>query len=321
MFEKLQTLIEQYDSIVIFGHDFPDGDCYGSQIGLRETLRLNYPDKKVYAVGTGLTRFFKLIDTMDVVEDEVIKNSLAILLDGNDLSRMEDHRVYDAKAWMKIDHHMENYKFTEGPFVLNTEVNSTCELIVQFIFEAGWKVNPTICNALFLGYLTDSGRFQYVEDYAACFKEVAFLCENGANPRAINDILNVTNEAALRFRGHVMSNYQKTKNGVLFITFTKKQLHKLHVSAARAGTMVNLLANVVGYPVWAFFCENDDGTCHIELRSHNNGPAVQPVAAKFGGGGHLHAAGVTVPKLDDQVVSTFVKELDKLAADYKKEHK
>ena len=48
---------------------------------------------------------------------------------------------------------------------------------------------------------------------------------------------------------------------------------------------------------------------------------MQPVAAKFGGGGHLHAAGVTVPKLDDQIVSTFVKELDKLAADYKKEHK
>ena len=88
MFEQLQKVIEQYDSIVLFGHAFPDGDCYGSQIGLREALRLNYPDKKVYAVGSGLRRFFRFIAPMDEIDDEVIKNSLAILLDGNDLSRM-----------------------------------------------------------------------------------------------------------------------------------------------------------------------------------------------------------------------------------------
>ena len=319
MFEQLQTIIEQHDTIVIFGHDFPDGDCYGSQIGLREALRLNYPNKKVYAVGTGLTRFFKLIAPMDVVDDEVIKDSLAILLDGNDLSRMEDKRIYNAKAWIKIDHHMENYKFNEGPFVLNTEVNSTCELIVQFIFEAKWKVNPTICNALFLGILTDSGRFQYVEDFPLCFKEVAFLCENGANPKPINAILNVTNEAALKFKGYVQTHYKKSKDGVMYITFNNRVLKSLKVSAARAGTMVNLLSNVVGYPVWAFFCENEDGTCHVEFRS--NGPGVQPVAASFGGGGHLHAAGVTLPNMSDQLVNEVIAALDEAIINYKKEHK
>ena len=149
MFEELRKLIEQHDSIVIFGHPYPDGDCYGSQIGLRDALRLNYPNKKVYAVGSGLRRYFDFISRMDVVDDEVIKNSLAVLVDGNDVSRMEDQRVTTAKAFMKIDHHMENGKFTEGPFVLDTNANSACELIVQFIRESGWKVNPTICNALF----------------------------------------------------------------------------------------------------------------------------------------------------------------------------
>lgn len=315
MFEELRKIIEENDSIVIFGHAFPDGDCYGSQIGLRETLRLNYPNKKVYAVGTGYRRFFKMIAPMDHVEDEVIQKSLAILLDGNDLSRMEDRRVYDAKAWIKIDHHVENDKFTEGPFILDTTVNSTCELIVQFIQESNWKINPTIANALFLGILTDSGRFQYIEDYAKAFHEVAWLCENGAKPDSLNSILNVTNEDALRFKGYVYSHYKKSRSGVIYITFTKKQLHSFHVSANKAGTMVNLLANVLHYPIWAFFCENLDGTCHIEMRS--NGPIVQPIAAKYGGGGHRLAAGVTIPNMNPETIEPILKDLDKLIVKYK----
>lgn len=319
MFEELLKIIEANDSIVIFGHIFPDGDCYGSQLGLRELIRLNYPNKKVYAVGSGLHRFFDLIGKMDEVSDEVIKNSLAVLLDGNDCSRMEDQRVLTAKEFIKIDHHIENYRFTEGKFVINNDANSTCEMIVQMAQESGWKFNPTISNALFLGILTDSGRFQYIEDFALSFKEAAFLCENGADPKAINDILNQTVESALKFRGYVFSHYKKTKNGVIYLTFKNKTLRSLHVSPNKAGTMVNLLSNVVGYPIWAFFCENPDGTCHAEFRS--NGPGVQPIASKYGGGGHYLAAGVTLENMSDELVDKIIKECDKAILDYQKEHK
>lgn len=319
MFEELRQIIEKYDSIVIFGHPYPDGDCYGSQIGLRDALRLNYPKKQVYAVGSGIHRFFKLISPMDNINDDVIKQSLAILVDGNDFERMEDQRVSTAQAWIKIDHHMDNFKYTQGPSVLNTEANSTCELVVQMIKECDWKVNPTICNALFLGILTDTGRFQFVEDFPLCFQEAAWLCENGADPEAINAILNVTNEAALRFKGYVFSHYKKTRNGVIYVTFTKEKLHELRTSANKAGSMVNLLSNVKGYPIWAFFCENDDGTAHSEFRS--NGPGVQPVAAKHGGGGHYHAAGVTTPDLSKETLKSLLKDLDKSIKEYRKEHK
>ena len=319
MFEILLEVIEQHDSIVIFGHYFPDGDCYGSQIGLRDVLRLNYPNKKVYATGSGLRRYASFISKMDVVDDKTIKKSLAILVDGNDVERMEDQRVVNAKAFIKIDHHMENFKFTEGPFVLDTDANSTCELIVRFIQECNWKINPTIANALFLGILTDSGRFQFVEDFPSCFHEVAWLCENGADPQRINSILNISNEAALKFKGYVYTNYKTTKHGVIYITFKKEKLRKLKVSAAKAGTMVNLLSNVVGYPIWAFFCENPDGTSHSEFRS--NGPGVQPVAAKYGGGGHYHAAGVTMPDISNETVKMLLDDLDQAIIDYKKEHK
>ena len=97
MFESIVSKIEQYDSIVIFGHLNPDGDCYGSQIALRNILRLKYPHKNVYAVGSGLKKFFDIIGKMDVVSDEIITQSLAIVLDSNDLNRLEDKRAATAK--------------------------------------------------------------------------------------------------------------------------------------------------------------------------------------------------------------------------------
>lgn len=317
MFEELREIIERNDSIVIFGHTYPDGDCYGSQIGLREILRLNYPNKKVYAVGTGIRRFFDFIAPMDVVDDETIKNSLAIIVDGNDFSRMEDQRVETAKEHIKIDHHIENYRFTQGKFIIDTSANSTCEIVLRFAIESGWAINPTIANALFLGILTDTGRFQFVIDFSSCFEEVAFLCKNGANPKAINDVLNVTNEQALKFKGYVYNHYRKTKGGVIYLILTYEQLKKLRVSSSKANSMVNLLNNVVGYPIWAFFCEYEDGSCHAEFRS--NGPGVQPIASKYGGGGHFMAAGVTIPDIKEETIKPILKDLDKAIAKYKKE--
>ena len=89
MFEAIVSKIEQYDSIVIFGHINPDGDCYGSQIALRNILRNKYPQKSIYAVGSGLKKFFDIIGKMDVVPDEIIAKSLAIVLDSNDLQRLD----------------------------------------------------------------------------------------------------------------------------------------------------------------------------------------------------------------------------------------
>lgn len=318
MFEELLPIIEKNDSIVIFGHIYPDGDCYGSQIALRELIKLNYPDKKVYAVGTGIRRFYKFLGRMDVVEDEVIKQSLAILVDGNDCSRMEDQRVVTAKEFIKIDHHIENYRFTEGKFVLDSNASSTCELIVQLVLEAKWKVNPTIANALYLGFLTDSGRFQFIEDYPKAFKVAAYLCESGANPKQINSILNVTNEAAMKFKGYVFNNYKKTESGVIYLTFPLDILHELHVSPSKAGSMVNLLANVEGFPIWVFFYENEDRTCHAEFRCCDPF-VVQPTAAKYGGGGHLQAAGAGFDNMSDETVEMVINDLNQLVESYKKD--
>ena len=317
MFEKLKNIIEEHNSIVIFGHKDPDGDCYGSQIALRELIKLNYPEKKVYAVGSGLRRFQAYIGRLDMIDDVVIDHSLAILVDGNDLYRMEDQRVWNAKSFIKIDHHVENGRFTQGEFVVNEHANSTCQLITEMILESGWKINPLIADALYLGIMTDTGRFQYIEDFPKSFKEVAWLCEQGANPKEINAILNRSNENSLGFKAYVYSHYQKSEKGTLYLVLDKKTLAKYRLTASQGSNMVNLLNNINGFPIWVFFAETENGFGHVEFRS--NGPAVEPIAKKIGGGGHKHASGVTVPEFNDKMIKEVIGLCDEAIEEYQKE--
>ena len=317
MFEQVIKIIEEYDSIVIFGHINPDPDCYGSAVGLKRIIQLNYPEKKVYITGSGCSSFFKALSPMDHVEDATIANSLAILVDANDLWRMEDKRIFKAKAWMKIDHHVDSGSFTEGYSLVDENANSCADIITSMVIEQGLKIDKLTANALYLGILTDSGRFQFVEDYVGTFKRAAFLCEHGANPKKLSKILSIVKEKTIKAKGYILTHYKKSEKGVIYLVFTKETLKQLGLGTNDASNMVNLIGNVKGYPIWCSFAEYEDGNVRVEFRS--NGPAVQPVAARIGGGGHKYAAGAAMAKLDINKVDDIIKMLDEAIVEYQKE--
>ena len=308
MFEQILELIKKHQTIVIFGHLNPDGDCYGSQVGLKEIILANFPDKEVYITGTGVPRFYNLVCKMDVVSDEVIERSLGILVDGNDLGRMEDNRVFNCAAWAKIDHHIDTGSFKEGPQVVDVNANSTCDIITGLVIDHNLKITRLASMALYLGILTDTARFQFVTNYPQTFGRVKFLCENGADPAEINEVLNRTDVIALAAKGYVLSHYKKSRNGVIYIVFNKKTLQKLAISANHASGLVNLLSNIDGYPVWCTFAEYTNGKVRMEIRS--NGPVIQPVAVSVGGGGHAYASGAQLPELKQEIIEDVISKLD-----------
>ena len=319
MFENLTSLIEKHDSIIIFGHKNPDGDCYGSAVALKRSLSLQFPEKKIYLAGTGLPEFFDLLMPVDEISDDVFPESLAILVDANDLPRMEDERIFNCKAFLKIDHHVDIGSFKEGPQYVDEDANSTCDIVTQFLVEAGYPFDEIVANALYLGILTDSGRFQFVIDYPSTFDRVSMLCAKGANPKKINSVLTSVKESSLVGKGFVYTHYKKSPHGVVYIVFTKEDLKSINMDTNDASNLVNLIGNIENCPVWISFAEYPEGGVRIEIRS--NGPEVQPFARSIGGGGHMYAAGAFMSTISLDEVEKIIGQLDELVVEYKKKHR
>ncbi|MBQ1244531.1 MAG: hypothetical protein IIX94_02155 [Clostridia bacterium] len=107
MFERVISLLEQYDTIIIHRHSRPDGDAIGSQTGLLWLLKDNYPHKKIFAVGDAAGRYaFIQGEPPEDIVDEVYENALAIILDTSASALISDDRYKKAAASARIDHHI-----------------------------------------------------------------------------------------------------------------------------------------------------------------------------------------------------------------------
>lgn len=308
MIDNVAKLIKENDSIIIFSHVYPDGDAYGSQIGLRELLRATYPNKKIYAVGSGLKNFYDLIGEMDVVDDATVKNSLLFLVDANEFDRFEDPRCVDGKHKILIDHHIQNNYEGFDVRIVNQEACSTCELIVDLAIKLNLQFTKKAANALFLGLLTDSGRFQFAKDYSVMFSTASFLIKEGAEPSSIYEILNVVKEKDLLIRSFIFSKLKRYKEGLLFVYFSYNDIKQLNISSNnKAANFVNMIGNIENYPIWIIAAEDERGSVKFEFRS--NKYPVQPIALKYGGGGHEFAAGLTIDNCTK-------KQIDAVIADY-----
>lgn len=296
MYKEILDKISEYDSIVIFGHVNPDGDCYGSQIGLKNAILDNFNNKKVWAVGTGYPKLFPLMGPLDQVDDETIKNSLAIVVDTSNQDRVEDQRFKLALDVIKIDHHIAQEHFG-NPELVDTSKISCTELIANILMENNLVISEKAARGLFLGLVTDSGRFLYQPISPNTYMVASKLVDTGINCQELYDILYEVEEKMLRFKGYVYSNYKKTKENVVYLVLSKETLKELDVDYNIAASQVNSIANIKGSPAWVFFSESPTGLVRVELRSKEIN--VQEVASTFNGGGHLHASGCRLDAIED----------------------
>lgn len=313
MYKTIWEKISQYDTITIFGHVIPDGDCYGSQIGLKNAIKENFPSKNVYALGSGIPKFFSLIGEMDKVDDEVIKSSLAIVVDTANLSRIEDQRYSMAKEIIKIDHHLLQDHFGEPEVIINDKISCT-QIIGDMLISLNIPFGKETALPLFLGLVTDSGRFLYQPVPENAYRVAGALSNTGCDIQSLYDLLYEVDEKILRFRGYIYSNYKKTKNGVIYLTIPKEVIRKYELDYNTCASLVNSVSGIKGSPIWVFFSESETGLVRVEFRS--KGVSVQPTAVKFGGGGHLQAAGCRLDTLEDY--KYVIDDLDKVLGDYLK---
>ena len=292
MFEAIRELIEQYPRIIIHRHKSPDGDAMGAQQGLRMILKDNYPHKEILIVGDMTPRYeFMAISPMDEIADVAYEGALAILLDSAVGTLISDDRYKLATASARIDHHIFCEKFTDEE-VVDTSFESCCGMIAAMAMECEWEVSGDAAKSLYTGMITDSGRFRYDSTSAQTFRLASFLAERRFSTADIYQNLYSDSLNSIQLRAKFTMKIQTTPQGVAYIYTPLDEARSYgadYFTLSRG--MVNVMSEIRGIHSWVNFTETEDGVlCEIRSNLYN----INPIATKYGGGGHQKASGATL---------------------------
>ncbi len=307
MYKQVLNKIKEYGTIIIHRHGRPDGDAMGSQIGLKESLLATFPYKKVYAVGDVNERFAFLGD-MDEIDDEEYKNALVIVLDCSDASMINDERYTLGRYIIKIDHHIAKGNFGHLNIVETSEV-SCASLVAKIIFDSNLKLTDNGAKALFTGIVTDSGRFRYDNVSSETFLIASKLMKYNFDINSIYNKLYIEDLKIVKLRAFLTSKFMLTTKNVAYLINTQKDIEEYDVDVFTISRgMVNIMAGIKGIDIWVNFTEDINNKIIVEIRSSKYN--VNPIATKYGGGGHKLASGATVDNMD--VAYQLLEDLNKL---------
>lgn len=308
MFQELLNEIKAHQTIIIHRHKNPDGDAMGSQIGLKQVLKDNFPEKTVYAVGDSAGRYDFMDDsTMNVIPDETYATALAIVLDTSARHLISDERYASAHRTARMDHHIFVEKICDVE-ITDTSYESCCGLVTAFAVECGLKLSPASAKALYTGMVTDSGRFRYDSTSAQTFRLASKLMEQNFDTNEIYRNLYADDFDKVRLRAQFVLKIRFTDCNVAYIYTTKEELAELNADTFSISRgMVSTMSDIRGVDIWVNFTETEQGVlCELRSSKYN----INPIAVKYGGGGHAKASGATVAS--KEIAMQMLSDLDSL---------
>jgi len=303
--------IASYETIVIHRHVRPDPDAYGSQLGLKELILANYPEKKVYAVGEHDSSLSFLAQP-DQIADEVYENALVIVTDTANTERIDDQRYTKGKMLVKIDHHPNDDQYGDLLWVDTTA--SSCSEMIYVLFEQGkeiadWQLSDASARLLFAGIVGDTGRFQFPSTTVKTFKVASELITYNFDRNEIFDGMYEMEPKLLTLQGYIYQNFIMDEHGAAYVKLTKELLAEYNVVPSEASLLVGCLGSVKGICAWVIFIEEED---QIRVRLRSKGPVINTLAKEFNGGGHPLASGATAYSWQEaQRVITRLQEICK----------
>lgn len=308
--KRILDKIKAYDTIIIHGHKRPDGDCLGSQFGLKDIITSSFPNKKVYVVG-GMSGYVDYVGQVDEISDDVYQGALSIVVDTATQSRISEERYVKGDFIIKIDHHIPVDDYGDLRWV-DTNFPSCAQMITYFYykFRNELKLTKTGAIALYTGIVTDTGRFRYRGVSKLTHQLAGLLIEKGVDVEYIDQQLSKETLQMVALKGYVYSNYV-TKGHFIYIKMTRDVIDSFGVTDEQAASVVNALSGIDGYPVWALFIEYPN---EIRIRLRSNGPTISTLANQFGGGGHAKAAGARLDTWDD--LEDFANKANEIATTY-----
>lgn len=311
---RLDDILCNKASVGIAGHVRPDGDCVGSTLAVYNYIKDNYPDVDVRLYLEPIPNIFKFlsrsVEIRNDCTDEIVFD-LFISLDCGDMGRLGEAAKYfsSAKTTFCIDHHVSNQVFASENYVF-PEASSTCELVFELMDFS--KITKSIAECLYTGMVHDTGVFQYSCTSAKTMNIAGRLMELGIDyPKIVDETFYTKTFSQNKILGQALLNSELFLDGACIVSvISHEEMEHYGVLPKHLDGIVNQLRVTKDTKVALFMYETAEGTFKGSLRV-NGDCNVAEVAACFGGGGHVKAAGFTIDGPKDEAVERVLKEISR----------
>jgi bifunctional oligoribonuclease and PAP phosphatase NrnA len=286
--------------VAVIGHARPDGDCIGSQVALARALAARgidvicvNPDpvpRRLQFIAAG-QRFFR---TDEVLGPEGDRD--AIFVDCADHARSGERlRARYPAPVAVIDHHLSNPGYAAANLIDSASA-ATCEILAGVLLDNGLAIDGHSAQALFTGIMTDTGQFRFGSASARCFALAGELVARGARPAAAGqELFERESFGKLRLLQHYLSTLTLECGGRACIgTLAPGIFEQVGATAEDTEGLVDYARSLDGVQIGALIEERADGSVKASLRGQDPALRVDLVAAKFNGGGHACAAGLSL---------------------------
>ncbi|MFA6082585.1 MAG: bifunctional oligoribonuclease/PAP phosphatase NrnA [Patescibacteria group bacterium] len=302
--KSLKDIIANSPRVLLICHEKPDGDAISSLLATRLMLfGLNCLDVQMVSID-GVPKAFEFLPDSNLIKSDFLRGDFEVIitLDCGDFKRTgySDRiakMIEKGTKLINIDHHPKNDIFRIAHLNLSdTTCASTTQIIYQLCQFFHLKLDVKLATLLFVGLYTDTGGFQHIVTSPEVMRMAAELVSSGAQTRLISQYLTGTKSSAqLKLWGRVISRARVSKDGVVVAGVTQSDLKAVGANEEDVAGLLTMLETLDQCKMAILLCETADGVIKGSLRSNNSQIDVSKIARYFGGGGHVKAAGFTLP--------------------------
>lgn len=298
-FAKIGQVLRDNRRFAILSHVRPDGDALGSQLALGLVLKELGKNVLIWNE-EGMINKYSFLPSASLVtkpptEPEDV--DVAIALDTAIQSRLGTTvaAIRSAKLWINIDHHPSNPGYGDLVYI-DPKAPATGEILFELITREKLPLNAEIAENLYVAIATDTGSFQYPNVTARTFEIAAELIRFGVNVGRVSQLIyeNYPQRRIELLRDLLSTMRFQAEGRVASFTLSLETAKKLGVLPEDNEGLIDHLRAIHGVIVAVFFEELPDGKVRVSMRSKSPAVNVCAICEKFGGGGHVLAAGARV---------------------------
>ena len=315
--ERALEEIRNGERFLLVTHEHPDGDALGSLVAMHGVLTALGKDSMMFMGAAELPlpyeyRFFEL-DGLTSVPPADMDERIVIFLDCGNIDRNPVEVVKrDGSRILNLDHHHDNTRFGDVNMVV-PEASCTAEIVWDLMHELGVKPTKEIAEALYVGLVTDTGKFMYENTGPRAHLMAADLIAAGVDVHGIyRRLYEGMPYSKLELLGRALAHVRRYDDGRLTIAMLGRDDFRLSgAEDSHSEGVIDHLRSVEGTKVAALARELVDeageGRKKVSLRSTDGEVDVSAIARAGGGGGHRRAAGFSTTLSEEQLVA-FLRE-------------